>query len=119
MGNIYNLSMKKSRTVLTLLLISIFLFSCSKDPVIVPDKPKPEEPKPEEPAMLNDWYSWQPEKPDADEELTIFFKAPSSSELYNYTGEVYVHIGIVNEGVWQNEPADWDENITQIVEVSS
>lgn len=113
MGNIYNLSMKKSRTVLTLLLISIFLFSCSKDPVIVPDKPKPEEPKPEEPAMLNDWYSWQPEKPDADEELTIFFKAPSSSELYNYTGEVYVHIGIVNEGVWQNVPADWDENISK------
>jgi 1,4-alpha-glucan branching enzyme len=113
MGNIYNLSMKKSRTVLTLLLISIFLFSCGEDPVIVPDKPKPEEPKPEEPAMLNDWYSWQPEKPDADEELTIFFKAPSSSELYNYTGEVYVHIGIVNEGVWQNEPADWDENISK------
>ncbi|MCK9501428.1 MAG: alpha-amylase family glycosyl hydrolase [Lascolabacillus sp.] len=105
--------MKKCRTVLTLLLISIFLFSCSEDPVIVPDKPKPEEPKPEEPAMLNDWYSWQPEKPDADEELTIFFKAPSSSELYNYTGEVYVHIGIVNEGVWQNEPADWDENISK------
>lgn len=113
MGNIYNLSMKKSRTVLTLLLISIFLFSCSEDPVIVPDKPKPEEPKPEEPAMLNDWYSWQPEKPDADEELTIFFKAPSSSELYNYTGEVYVYIGIVNEGVWQNVPADWDENISK------
>jgi 1,4-alpha-glucan branching enzyme len=113
MGNIYNLSMKKCRTVLTLLLISIFLFSCSEDPVIVPDKPKPEEPKPEEPAMLNDWYSWQPEKPDADEELTIFFKAPSSSELYNYTGEVYVHIGIVNEGVWQNVPADWDENISK------
>jgi 1,4-alpha-glucan branching enzyme len=113
MGNIYNLSMKKCRTVLTLLLISIFLFSCSEDPVIVPDKPKPEEPKPEEHAMLNDWYSWQPEKPDADEELTIFFKAPSSSELYNYTGEVYVHIGIVNEGVWQNEPADWDENISK------
>ncbi|TAH61522.1 MAG: alpha-amylase [Fermentimonas caenicola] len=105
--------MKKSRTVLTLLLISIFLFSCGEDPVIVPDKPKPEEPKPEEPAMLNDWYSWQPEKPDADEELTIFFKAPSSSELYNYTGEVYVHIGIVNEGVWQNVPADWDENISK------
>lgn len=113
MGNIYNLSMKKSRTVLTLLLIFIFLFSCGEDPVIVPDKPKPEEPKPEEPAMLNDWYSWQPEKPDADEELTIFFKAPSSSELYNYTGEVYVHIGIVNEGVWQNVPADWDENISK------
>lgn len=113
MGNIYNLSMKKCRTVLTLLLISIFLFSCGEDPVIVPDKPKPEEPKPEEPAMLNDWYSWQPEKPDADEELTIFFKAPSSSELYNYTGEVYVHIGIVNEGVWQNVPADWDENISK------
>lgn len=113
MGNIYNLSMKKSRTVLTLLLISIFLFSCGEDPVIVPDKPKPEEPKPEEPAMLNDWYSWQPEKPDADEELTIFFKAPSSSELYNYTGEVYIHIGIVNEGVWQNVPADWDENISK------
>lgn len=113
MNNINKLSMKTVERVLTLLLISIFLFSCSEDPVIVPDKPKPEEPKPEEPAMLNDWYSWQPEKPDADEELTIFFKAPSSSELYNYTGEVYVHIGIVNEGVWQNVPADWDENISK------
>lgn len=113
MNNINKLSMKTVERVLTLLLISIFLFSCGEDPVIVPDKPKPEEPKPEEPAMLNDWYSWQPEKPDADEELTIFFKAPSSSELYNYTGEVYVHIGIVNEGVWQNVPADWDENISK------
>lgn len=113
MNNINKLSMKTVERVLTLLLISIFLFSCSEDPVIVPDKPKPEEPKPEEPAMLNDWFSWQPEKPDADEELTIFFKAPSSSELYNYTGEVYVHIGIVNEGVWQNVPADWDENISK------
>lgn len=113
MNNINKLSMKTVERVLTLLLIFIFLFSCGEDPVIVPDKPKPEEPKPEEPAMLNDWYSWQPEKPDADEELTIFFKAPSSSELYNYTGEVYVHIGIVNEGVWQNVPADWDENISK------
>lgn len=113
MNNINKLSMKTVERVLTLLLISIFLFSCGEDPVIVPDKPKPEEPKPEEPAMLNDWFSWQPEKPDADEELTIFFKAPSSSELYNYTGEVYVHIGIVNEGVWQNVPADWDENISK------
>ncbi|MDD4776931.1 MAG: alpha-amylase family glycosyl hydrolase [Fermentimonas sp.] len=114
MNKIYNKTVKTVSTVLTLLLISVFLFSCGDDPVVVPEKPKPDEPKPEEPAKLKDWFSWEPTVPDADKELTIYFKAPAGSGLYNYKGDVYVHIGIINEGQWQKVPAGWDENTSKI-----
>lgn len=105
---IYNKTTKTINAALVLMLISFFIFSCSEDPVVIPEKPKPEEP-----AKINDWFSWDPVTPDADKELTIFFKAPSSSELYNYNGEVYVHIGIVQEENWQKVPAEWNENIAK------
>ena len=105
MNKINNKTVKTVSTALTLLLISILLFSCGEDPVVPPIKP---EPKP-----LQDWFSWDPTSPDADKELTIFFKAPSTSGLYNYKGDVYVHIGIINEGTWQKVPAEWDENIAK------
>ena len=55
--------------------------------------------------------SYSPEKPDADQPLTFTFKANSQSALYGYTGEVYVHIGVVSDGDWQYVPADWGQNI--------
>ncbi|MBQ8875693.1 MAG: alpha-amylase, partial [Bacteroides sp.] len=55
--------------------------------------------------------SWSPEKPDADQPITITFKATSKSGLYAYAGDVYVHIGIVSEGEWLYVPADWNKNI--------
>ena len=55
--------------------------------------------------------SYSPEKPDADQPLTLTFKANSQSALYGYTGEVYVHIGVVSDGDWQYVPADWGQNI--------
>ncbi len=111
MINLYKKTPVAISKIFTLLLISFFFISCGDDPVVIPDKPKPEEPKPEEPVKLSDWFSWTPENIDADKELTIYFKAPSSSGLNNYNGDVYVHIGIVAEGQWQHVPADWDENI--------
>ena len=54
--------------------------------------------------------SYSPEKPDADQPLPLTFKANSQSALYGYTGEVYVHIGVVSEGDWMYVPADWDKN---------
>ena len=95
MNKINNKTVKTVSTALTLLLISILLFSCGEDSVVPPIKP---DPKPDDPKPLQDWFSWDPTSPDADKELTIFFKAPSTSELYNYKGDVYVHIGIINEG---------------------
>ena len=55
--------------------------------------------------------SWSPEAPDADQPITLTFKANSQSALYGYAGDVYVHIGVVSDGEWQYVPADWDKNI--------
>lgn len=54
--------------------------------------------------------SYSPEKPDADQPVTITFKADAKSPLYGYDGDVYVHIGVVSEGVWSFVPAEWEEN---------
>lgn len=55
-----------------------------------------------------------PETPDADKPLAIVFKAGTSSRLYGYTGDVYAHIGIVDDGgVWRFVPAEWNENISK------
>ena len=63
------------------------------------------------PYVAPEGLSHSPEKPDADEPLTLTFKADSQSALYGYTGDVYIHIGVVSEGDWQHVPADWTENI--------
>ena len=63
------------------------------------------------PYVAPEGLSHSPEKPDADEPLTLTFKANSKSALYGYTGDVYIHIGVVSEGDWQHVPADWTENI--------
>lgn len=65
------------------------------------------DPEPEIPVGL----SYQPQAPDADQALVITFKADSKSKLYNYNGEVYAHIGVVDESTWLFVPASWDQNI--------
>ncbi len=53
-----------------------------------------------EPAVLN-----------ADQQGKIIFTAAANCPLYNETGEVYAHIGVINEdGEWQDVQADWNEN---------
>lgn len=95
------------------LLLLLFALSCGEDPVVTPE-PQPEpEPEPEQPVTIKEGLSWSLTSPDADKELTIWFKADSSSKLYNYTGEVYAHIGVVSEGTWKYVPAEWDENIAK------
>ena len=63
------------------------------------------------PYIAPDGLSWNPEKPDADQPVTLTFKATSKSGLYGYTGNVYVHIGVVSDSDWLYVPADWDKNI--------
>ena len=55
--------------------------------------------------------NYSPKTPDADQPLTITFKAPTSSALFGYKGEVYIHTGVVGEGDWQYVPAEWNQNI--------
>ena len=84
------------------------LAACSDDNPVAPE-PEPE-PEPE-PVEVPEGLSWAPEAPDADQELTIYFKAAASSALKGYTGEVYIHTGVVSEGTWLYVPAEWDENL--------
>ena len=84
------------------------LAACSDDNPVAPE-PEPE-PEPE-PVEVPEGLSWAPEEPDADQELTIYFKAAASSALRGYTGEVYIHTGVVSEGTWLYVPAEWDENL--------
>ncbi len=51
-----------------------------------------------------------PELPDADSPMTISFRAGEDSPLYNHTGEVYGHLGVIEFGVWKYVKAEWQEN---------
>ncbi len=50
-----------------------------------------------------------PVLPDADSPMTISFRAGKDSDLYNYKGEVYAHIGVIQFGVWTYVKADWPD----------
>lgn len=62
-------------------------------------------------VVVPEGLSYVPENPDADQPLTLTFKADRKSALYGYSGEVYVHIGVVSEGDWAFVPADWTQNL--------
>lgn len=57
--------------------------------------------------IINGVYT-TPSKLDADKECTIWFKPDATSPLYQYTGDLYAHIGVGN---WFCVQADWNENI--------
>jgi len=97
------------------LLLLLFAITCGDDPVVTPEpEPKPEVPGTEEPVVVRDGFSWSPEIPDANKELTIWFKASSDSDpengLFDYTGDVYLYSGIIWEGEWRNQPSAWTDN---------
>lgn len=94
--------MKKITNVLWLLMVAFLLFSCSDDKENLPEPP---------PAVeLKEGINLAPEALDALKEVKITFKAPKTSALYNYTGDVYVHIGIAEGQTWLFVPTDWNKN---------
>ena len=50
----------------------------------------------------------EPEKPNADNSCTLYYKADRTSPFFDKSGDIYAHIGI-NE--WSNVQADWGQNI--------
>ena len=62
-------------------------------------------------GSCDDGLSFRPGAPDADLPLTLYFKATKDSPLYDYTGDVYVHAGVVSEGSWMHVPVDWNTNV--------
>ena len=49
----------------------------------------------------------EPAVPDADSPCTIRFKPASGNPLYNHSGNLYAHLGIVVEGEWNFVPCEW------------
>lgn len=104
--------MKNKLTILSnwLVVLLLFLSSCTDDtyktiPYFYPEKETP-------PTELKEGLNFLPDKLVASKEAKITFKAPKSSDLYGYTGDVYAHIGVTEGGAdWMFVPADWDENI--------
>lgn len=97
--------MKLRNIYLFLLALLVVLGSCTKDePLILDPDPEPE------PGELKEGLNYDPVAPNADKELKITFKAAKTSALYGYTGDVYIHTGIV-DGTWLYVPAEWEKNI--------
>ncbi|MBQ8673980.1 MAG: alpha-amylase [Bacteroides sp.] len=61
-------------------------------------------------VTLKEGLSYSPETPDADAAMTFYYKADKTSELYGYTGDVYVHIGTGAEDTWEHVITEWGKN---------
>ena len=98
----------------------IVFTSAGCEPVKVKVSQEKAEEKEEEPesdldiehGKLAAGFTISPKNADADSPAKIYFKAGSSSGLYNHFGDVYVHIGLADEyDEWKFVPADWNKNI--------
>lgn len=90
------------------ILFLLFFCACSdKDDPTMPDP----EPTPPPTPELKEGINTDLESPNADKALTVTYKAPSGSSLYDYTGDVYAHTGVISEENWEHAPAAWDQNL--------
>ncbi len=58
-------------------------------------------------------FNFSPSTLNADESLTITFKAAASSALYGFSGDLYLHTGVITDGAWFYVPAEWSENLAK------
>lgn len=71
------------------------------------ETPIPEEPV--DPSAYGLGLTSDPEHPSADEACVLYYKADSKSPFYNFTGDIYAHIGVVGDS-WQFVQAGWNVN---------
>lgn len=64
----------------------------------------------QEAAKVRSGLYAMPEIPDADKSCVLYYKADAKSPFYNFTGDLYAHIGLV-DGEWFFVQADWNQNI--------
>ena len=91
-----------------------------------PDNPEnpgnqdtPQNPDPDKPVQNPDenytpdaasGLSVDPVKPDADGGCTITLAPVSTNEFMDYTGDVYLHIGLIIDGEWKFVESQWSVN---------
>ena len=71
--------------------------------------PQPGDEPTVDPSLYGNGLTSDPQQPNADQACTLYYKADASSPFYNYTEDIYAHIGIVNE-TWECVQANWNEN---------
>ncbi len=98
-------------------LVALFFVACGDNdidknmPSFEEEEENTEEPTDPEDGNYVDGFNFSPVSPNADESLTITFKAASSSDLYGYSGDAYLHTGVITDGAWFYVPAEWSENL--------
>ena len=86
---------------LLFILSLLLLISCGDGDLPTPTPTQP----------IKEGFNFNTETPNADQSLTITFKAGANSQLYNYSGDVYLHTGEIVDGIWKFVPAEWSQNI--------
>ena len=64
----------------------------------------------DEEVVIPDGYSFAPAEADADQPLTVTYKAVKGTELYGATGDMYLYAGIIVAGQWAYQPSAWTDN---------
>ena len=95
------------RNYITNITANLFTKEGSVNVSIVPEWETEETPQ----RPIVDGFNYSLEKANADQPLTITFKANEKSPLYNYDGDVYLHTGVITEGSWMFVPAEWTVNV--------
>ncbi len=78
----------------------LLLISCSEGDL----------PTPTTTQQIKEGFNFNPETPNADQPLTITFKAGANSQLKDYSGDIYLHTGVIVDGIWKFVPAEWSHN---------
>ena len=91
------------KKILFLLTALIALAACEK---VTP--PAPEEPV--DPSVYGAGLTADPKLPNAEGACVLYYKAVSGSPFYNYTGDLYAHIGVVDD-TWKHVQSNWGVNI--------
>ena len=127
--------MKRLIILFTAAAVAFTAFSACEDPFadidgkpgtekpVDPDNPDnpdtPQNPNTDKPVQNPDenyvpdpasGLSVDPVKPDADGGCTITLNAVPTNEFMGYTGDVYLHIGIIIDGEWKCVESQWDVN---------
>lgn len=67
-----------------------------------------------DPSSYKVGFTYEPAVPNADEALTITFRAGASSELFNEEGDVYLHTGVIENDSWEYVSTAWGVNNSHI-----
>lgn len=92
---------------IVLVAICLLCHSCSDDSPTTEPAPTPT-PDPTPPETFVDGFNYNTSILDADQPVTITFKAPSGTALHGSTEDMYLYSGVGTN--WEGAPGNWTDN---------